>query len=97
MDGSVDAYWNENITRTAKLSTDVIQLEQKLEIDMARALARYAGAVFVRTPEGTAFEADVQVSDMSASSKHMMAIAIDVQETGLTKEFALPTPFDLEE
>lgn len=97
MDGSVDAYWNENITRTAKLSTDVIQLEQKLEIDMARALARYAGAVFVRTPEGTAYEADVQVSDMSASSKHMMAIAIDVQETGLTKEFALPTPFDLAE
>ena len=34
---------------------------------------------------------------MSANNKHMMAIAIDVQETGLTKEFALPTPFDLEE
>ena len=51
----------------------------------------------VRTPEGTAYEADVQVSDMSANNKHMMAIAIDVQETGLTKEFALPTPFDLEE
>lgn len=97
MDGSVDGYWNQNIVRTAKLSTDVIKLDQKLEIDMARALARYAGAVFVRTPEGTAYEADVQVSDMSASNKHLMAIAIDVQETGLTKEFALPTPFDLEE
>ena len=97
MDGSVDGYWNQNIVRTAKLSTDVIKLDQKLEIDMARALARYAGAVFVRTPEGTAYEADVQVSDMSANNKHLMAIAIDVQETGLTKEFALPTPFDLEE
>lgn len=97
MDGSVDGYWNQNIIRTAKLSTDVIQLEQKTEIDMARALARYTGSVFVRTPEGTAYEADVQVSDMSASNKHMMAIAIDVQETGLTKEFALPTPFVLEQ
>ena len=97
MDGSVDGYWKQNITRTGKLSTDVIKLEQKTEIDMARALARYAGSVFVRTPEGTAYEADVQVSDMSASNKHMMAIAIDAQETGLTKEFALPTPFDLEE
>jgi len=97
MDGSVDGYWNQNITRTGKLSTDVIKLEQKTEIDMARALARYAGSVFVRTPEGTAYEADVQVSDMSANNKHMMAIAIDAQETGLTKEFALPTPFDLEE
>lgn len=97
MDGSVDGYWNQNIVRTSKLSTDVIKLDQKLEIDMARALARYAGAVFVRTPEGTAYEADVQVSDMSANNKHLMAIAIDVQETGLTKEFALPTPFDLAE
>lgn len=97
MDGSVDGYWNQNIARTSKLSTDVIKIDQKLDIDMARALARYAGSVFIRTPEGSAYEGDVQVSDMSANNKHMMAIAIDVQETGLTKEFVLPTPFDLED
>lgn len=89
MDGSSDAYWNQNVERSASLSSDVIRLEQQDEITAARHLGRYAGPVFVRTPDGSAYEADVQVSDMSTEGI-LTAIAIDATEIGLTQEFMLP-------
>lgn len=97
MDGSSDGYWNKNIERTGSLSTDVIRLEQATEIDLAKQLARYPGVVFVRTPDGSAYEADVQVSDMSVQSRNITSIAIDATEVGLTQEFMLPIPEEEEE
>ena len=97
MDGSSDGYWNKNIERTGSLSTDVIRLEQAAEIDLAKQLARYPGVVFVRTPDGSAYEADVQVSDMSVQSRNITSIAIDATEVGLTQEFMLPIPEEEEE
>lgn len=95
MDGSVDGYWNPNIARKSSLSTDVIPVEQAADIEMVRRLARYAGPVFVRTPNGGAFEADVQITNLSANNAHVANIAIDANEIGLTQEFILPTPFEL--
>lgn len=92
MDGSIDGYWNRNVARTGKLSTNVIALEAQDDIEKARALARHSGAVFVRTPNGSAYEADVQISDMSQEHSKIMAIAIDATEVGLTQEFMLPIP-----
>lgn len=97
MDGSVDGYWNPTITRKASLSTDVIKLEQQSEIEAVRQLARYAGPVFVRTPNASAFEADVQVTNLSADSGHITSVAFDATEIGLTQEFILATPFTLED
>lgn len=88
-DGSTDGYWNANIERTASLHSDLIRLQQQTEVDLARSLARYAGPVFVRTPDGSAYEADVQISDLSVGIA-LTAIAIDATEVGLTDEFILP-------
>lgn len=96
MDGSTDAYWNDNVTRTGSLSSDLIRLDSQDEVNLARQLARYTGAVFVRTPDGAAYEADVQVSNMSTNGP-LEAITIDATEIGLTQEFILPTPFALDE
>lgn len=96
MSGSSDGYWNTNIERTASLSSDVIRLDQQDDVTKARELARYPGAVFVRTPDGSAYEADVQVSDMSTEGV-ITAIAVDATEISLTQEFCLPTPFTLDE
>lgn len=95
MNGSTDAYWNQNISRSASLNSDLIYLEQQDEIALARQLARYTGAVFVRTPDGSAYEADVQMSDLSGDGR-MTAIALDATEIGLTDEFVLPTPFTVD-
>lgn len=97
MDGSSDGYWNPNIERSSSLSTDVIRITQESDIEMTRKLARYSGPVFVRTPIGSAYEADVQVSDMSVDNSAIMAVAIDATEIGLTQEFILPNPFPLVE
>jgi len=92
LNGTNDAYWRKNITRTGSLSSDVIRLDQQDEIMSARALAHYAGAVFVRTPDGSAYEADVQVSDLSTDGGPLTQIAVDATEIGLTQEFQLPIP-----
>ena len=75
----------------------MIPLVQPDEIEAVRKLARYPGAVFVRTPNGCAYEANVEVSDTSSSSKNLMAVSFDATQVGLTKEFMLPIPFELEE
>ena len=94
LNGDLDGYWNQNVTRTASLNSDVIRLNNAEDIIQARSLARYTGPVFVRTPDGSAYEADVEVSDMSTEGK-VTAIAIDATEIGLTDEFILPIPFTI--
>lgn len=96
LDGSYDGYWNQGIERTGSLNTDVVPLMQPGDIEMARRLARYVGPVFVRTPTGNAYEADVQITDMSVKNKPVTAIAIDATEIGITQEFQLP-PYEIEE
>lgn len=97
LDGSIGAYWNQGIERKGSLSTDVIKILQQNDIDLTRRLARYIGPVFVRTREGTAFEADVQISNLNTKNIAVMSIAIDATEVDLTDEFMLPTPFELVE
>ena len=96
MDGGIDGYWNDNIDRSASFSSDLIRLQQQETIDAARQLARYSGPVFVRTPDGSAYEADVQVSDLSTDGT-MSTIAVDASEITVTQEFILPTPYTLVE
>lgn len=97
MDGSVDGYWNPNIERKGQYSSSIIQLIQPDEVNLARQLARYAGAVFVRTANGSAYPADVQVTDLSVKNEAITAVAFDATEVGLTEEFMLPSPFELED
>ena len=95
MDGSVDGYWNQNIERGGSYSSAIIKLIQPEEVNLARALARYAGAVFVRTANGSAFTADVQVTDLSVKNEAITAIAVDATEVDMTEEFMLPSPYEL--
>lgn len=97
LNGGISSYWNQGIERKGSLGTEAIKVIQKSDIDLTRQLARYTGPVFVRTREGTAFEADVQITDLSSKNIAIMTIAIDATEVDLTEEFMLPTPFNLEE
>lgn len=97
MNGVSNGYWNQGVERKSSLSSNIIKIVQPRDIERARMLARYAGAVFVRLPNGSAFEADVQVTDLSIKNEAVTAVAFDATEIGLTQEFSLPTPFRLEE
>ena len=89
INGETTGHWNKGVERKGSLSTDVIHLVQPNESALARNLARYAGPVFVRTPNGIAFEADVQVTELARKNLAVDSIAIDATEIGLTGEFML--------
>ena len=89
LDGSTDALYNSGVRRSAKLSTDVIRLDEQATVDAVRALARHDGPAFVRTPDGSAYEADVQVSEMSTQGP-IVAVALDCTEVRATEAFLLP-------
>lgn len=96
MDGDVDGYWNPNVERKSSLSSSVIKLIQPDDIRKARQLARYAGAVFVRLPDGSAYEANVEVTDLSKKNDAVSYIAIDATEIAPTEEFSIPNPYKLQ-
>lgn len=95
LDGSTDAFFNEGIRRTAKLSTDVMRLTDADTIAAVLELAHHVGPAFVRTPTGAAYEADVQVESV-APTHELAAVSIDATEIRLTPAYQLP-PYNVVE
>ena len=93
MNGEMDGYWNDSVERKSALGSDIMEIIQPRDIERTRLLGRYTGPVFVRKPDGGAFEADVQVTDLSETNKMVMHAAFDATEISLTQEFSLPIPF----
>lgn len=89
LDGQRDAHFNQGVSRSGKLSTDIIRLLNQRTVALVRDLARYAGTAFVRTPDGSAYEAVVQVTDMSTTGA-ITAVTLDAQEVRLTDAHMLP-------
>ena len=61
--GSQQGDWNEAVSRTATLTANLIADFDADTIEDMRALSRYSGICHVRTPDGSSFAADVQVSE----------------------------------
>lgn len=95
LDGSTDAFFNQGIRRTAKLSTDVMRLTDADTIAAVLELAHHVGPAFVRTPTGAAYEADVQVESVAPTSQ-LAAVSVNATEVRLTSAYMLP-PYDVEE
>lgn len=61
--GAVRGDWNPAVSRTGSIGTVAVALTDQETIRAMRRLADYAGVCHVRTPEGSSFAADVQVSE----------------------------------
>ena len=93
LDGSKSATWNAGTSRKASLSTDVIKFRDSAQAVAARDLAKYAGPVFVRLPDGSAYAADVNsVSVDLASDSAAVAMAFDAEEVDMSDIFRIPEP-----
>ena len=90
LDGSVDAFYNQGIQRTAKLATTVLRLDDPDTVAAVKELAHFVGPAFVRTPDGSAYEADVQVTDMTPTHE-LSSVSISATEVHLTPAYQLPT------
>lgn len=61
--GAVQGDWNPAVSRSGSIGTvSIVSSDQETILAMRR-LARYAGVCHVRTPEGSSYAADVQVSE----------------------------------
>lgn len=61
--GSIQGDWNEGIDRKTSVKTTTIVEENPETIEQMRRLAEYPGICHVRTPEGSSFSADVQITE----------------------------------
>lgn len=86
--GEVEGYWNSGATHRQSLSTDVIKIRSASVLSSLRKLAHYAGPTFVRTPDGCAYQANVDVSGIDSShGSAAVSVALDATEVALTSEF----------
>ena len=61
--GSIQGDWNPGVSRTGSVSARTVILEDPETIQSMRRLAVYAGICHVRTPDGSSYAADVQVTE----------------------------------
>ena len=60
--GSIQGDWNPAVSRTGTIS-GIVVVDEATTIEEMRRLAVYAGICHVRTPDGSSYAADVQVSE----------------------------------
>ena len=61
--GSVQGDWNRAVSRKTAMSATTITVKEEEAIEALRKLAVYPGICHVRTPDGSSFTADIQVSE----------------------------------
>lgn len=85
LDGSVGGYWAPGVVRRASLSTDLIRVEDEQTKRAVMELAASAGACWVRTPVGQAYEADVQVRSYGTLDYENAALPVTLDATEVTR------------
>ena len=87
-DGSMPGHWDGGTTRTASITTSVIRPLDEGDAAAIERLARFEGPCFVRLSDGSAFEANVDVSQYGGSMHSMLApCSLTATEIDLTEDF----------
>lgn len=90
LDGTRAGYWNNGATRTASLSTDVIKVESAEQRRLLALLAKHSGPCFVRTPDGCAYPANVQVDSYGVTyDSGAVPVSISATEVAMTDAFQI--------
>ena len=88
LDGTQRGAWGASVIRKASLKTDTVYIKDEEVQKKIRELARYQGAVFVRTPLGQAYTANVEVDEISKTyDSKVMAVSFTCTEIDITSEF----------
>ena len=96
LDGSTEGYWNKGVRRIGALSISLTMTLDGTTMDKLRSLARYEGACWVRTPDGCAYAANVDVKGLDRSiGKDLFAVDLKATEID-TDEFMATVPADVE-
>ncbi len=89
LDGSMDGYWQHGVERHGSIAVALdVAGEYGAAMGDLRALADHVGPCFVRTPDGCAYEADVQVKGLDRSEgPALFGVSIDTTEVSLSRAF----------
>lgn len=95
LNGDRMGVWNKGFSKDASLSSDIIKIEETDKAELIRKLGEHAGPVFVRTPDGCAYEADVKVGGIDWEYNNpLMAVSITATRVSPSEEF-ICTPGDI--
>lgn len=76
--GSVVGDWNPAVTRDTEIGTVMVS-KNLTEINLLRQLANYPGICHVRTPEGSSFSADVQLTEKQSYDSSIAEFSLKVK------------------
>jgi len=92
--GSVQGDWNPAVGRTGALGAVVIVSSDPETIRGLRRLASWAGVCHVRTPEGSSFAADVQVSESRETGRGRKLASFTLNVTRVDPEEPDGLPYE---
>ena len=92
--GSVQGDWNPAIERTGTVSAVTITIFDEEQIAALRRLATYTGVCHVRTPDGSSYSADVQVSESRSHNKRGVVASFTLSFTRIDPERLDGLPYD---
>lgn len=96
LDGTTEGYWGPGIGHKASLSTDVLPIHDQATVRAVHELARHIGPCYVRTPDGCAYEADIQLQPISREVAGIAAVSFDAVEVALTDAYMARSPYENE-
>lgn len=89
LDGTINGYWDKAVSHQASFSTNIIRFDSLETQQLLREVARFAGAVFVRTGSGLAFDANVNIDGIEEScTQGAIGVSLSVEEIKLTPDHA---------
>lgn len=84
--GSVQGDWNPAVSRTSSLSSTVIRLTEMDSILQMRRLAVSPSECHIRTPDGSSYAADIQVSESSGTETRNLIYDYSLKITRIDTE-----------
>ena len=78
--------WNPGIRRSGTVGTRAVILDKPETIEAMRRLAVYPGICHVRTPDGSSYAADVQVSESQTYKESGAIASFDIKITRVDPE-----------
>lgn len=81
-------FWDSMVKRSSTLSTEIVRIDDPDTLRKIKSLAQYPGCVFVRTPDGSAYSANVELSSMDNTFNSLtQSVSFKATEVTLAEGF----------
>ena len=78
--GSIAGDWNPGVFRNLSLQTDSIKTKDEVVIRAVRQLASFSGVCHIRTPDGSSFAADIEVSESREYNDPVVSFSLEIKK-----------------